>query len=70
VQKNNALTRLFGASAAQIPAEPCIVDGSSDGTDIPDIGGIEIISDDGVGAPCATLQPPQVDPLAVTGPVL
>lgn len=66
VQKNNALTRFFGASAAQNPAEPCLADGSSGGTDIPDIGGIEIISDDEVRTPS---QPPQVDPPLATEPV-
>lgn len=64
--RNNALARFFGASAMQTPAEPCLADGSSDGTDIPDIGGIEIISDDGIGAPG---QPPRVDPPSAAEPV-
>ena len=57
--KDNALTRFLGVSTAQIPAEPGSVDGSSDGTDIPDIGGIEIVSDDGLGI---LAPPPQGDP--------
>lgn len=57
--KDSVLTRFFGANAAQIPAEPCLADGFSDGIDIPDIGGIEIISDDGIKG---SAQPPQVDP--------
>lgn len=64
VPKNEALTRFFGVNAAEIPAEPCLADGSSDCTDIPDIGGIEIISDDGVPA-----QPPQVDFQPVSEPI-
>lgn len=67
VPKNNVLTQFFGAGAAQIPVAPCLADESSGGTDIPDIGGIEIISDDGIGAPA---QPPQVDPPPVEEPVL
>ena len=55
-EKDNALMRFLGAGTAQIPAEPGFVDGSSDGTDVPDIGGIEIASDDGLGVPA---QPPQ-----------
>jgi len=59
LQKDNALTRFLGVDSAQIPAEPGFMDGSSDGTDIPDIGGIEIVSDDGFGVPAP---PPQDDP--------
>ena len=66
VPKNNALARFFGPSATQIPAEPCLVDGFPDGIDIPDIGGIEIISDDGNGVPA---QPQEADPQTVTEPV-
>ena len=66
VPKNNSLSRFFDASAACIPAEPCLADGSSDGTDIPDIGGIDIISDDGVEVP---VQPPHVDPTPGAGSV-
>lgn len=61
--KDNALTRFLGVSTAPIPTEPGLVDGSSDGTDIPDIGGIEIVSDDGLGVPA---KPPQDDPPPVT----
>jgi DNA polymerase III delta prime subunit len=59
-------SRFFGASAAQIPTEPSLAEGSSDDTDIPDIGGIDIISDDGNGVPS---QPPQADPPPVAEPV-
>jgi len=65
-EKDNALTRFLGVSTAQIPAEPGSVDGSSDGTDIPDIGGIEIVSDDGLGVHVPL---PQGDPLLVAEPV-
>ena len=61
-EKDNVLTRFLGVSRVQIPAEPGLVDGSSDGTDIPDIGGIEIVSDDGLGVPAP---PPQDDPPVV-----
>ena len=64
-EKGNALTRFLGVGTAQISAEPGFVDGSSDGTDVPDIGGIEIISDDGLGIP---VLPPQGDPLSVADP--
>ena len=61
-EKNNALTRFLGVSTTQIPEELGFVDGSSDGTDIPDIGGIEIVSDDGfsVHAPLPQGDPPPV----------
>jgi hypothetical protein len=65
-EKDNALTRFLGVSRAQIPAEPGCVDGSSDGTDIPDIGGIDIISDDGLGVHAP---PPQDDPPPVVEPL-
>ena len=61
-EKGNALMRFFGAGTAQIPAEPGLVDGSSDGTDVPDIGGIELVSDDGLGVPAQT--PQEHPPLA------
>lgn len=61
-EKDNALTRFLGVSGAQVNGESGSGDGSSEGTDIPDIGGIEIVSDDGVGL----LAPPvQDDPLPV-----
>ena len=62
LEKDNALTRFLGVSTTQISADPGLVDGSSDGTDVPDIGGIEIVSDDGLGVPAP---PPQSDPLPV-----
>lgn len=65
-EKDNALMRFLGAGTAQIPAEPGLVDGSSDGTDVPDIGGIELVSDDGLGVPA---QPPQEQPPPATEPV-
>ena len=61
-EKGNALTRFLGVSGVQILEEPEPKDGSSDGTDIPDIGGIEIVSDDGLGVLAPPLQddPPPV----------
>jgi len=64
--KDDAPTRFLGVSRAQDLAEPGFVDESSDGTDVPDIGGIEIASDDGLGVPAP---PPQGDPLPVVEPV-
>ena len=58
-EKDNTLTRFLGVGGGQVPGEPGVVDGSSDGTDIPDIGGIEIVSDDGLGA---FVPPPLGDP--------
>ena len=58
-EQDNALTRFLGVRGAQIIGEPVPVGGSSDGTEIPDIGGIEIISDDGLGVPAP---PPPDDP--------
>ena len=54
--KDNVLTRFLGVSATKSPAEAGPTDASSSGTDIPDIGGIEIASDDEIGVPA---QPPQ-----------
>lgn len=65
-EKDNTLTRFLGVSSAQIPVEPGIADGSSDGTDIPDIGGIEIVSDDGLSV---HVPPPQGDLPPVVEPV-
>jgi hypothetical protein len=62
LEKDNALMRFLGAGTAQIPVEP----GSPDGTDVPDIGGIEIVSDDGLGVPAHT---PQERPLPAAEPV-
>jgi hypothetical protein len=60
------LGRLVGVAAAQNPAELGPADGSSDGTDIPDIGGIDIVSDDGLGIPGS---PPQNDHPPAAEPV-
>ena len=54
--KDNVLTRFLGVSATKSPAEAGPTDASSSGTDIPDIGGIEIASDDEIGVPAP---PPQ-----------
>ena len=59
LEKGNALTRFLGVGGARVLGEPGSVDGASDGTDIPNIGGIKIISDDGLGIPAP---PPQGDP--------
>ena len=56
-EKDNALTRFLSVGGVGVPKEPESVDGSSDGADILDIAGIEIISDDGLGA----LAPPPQD---------
>ena len=66
LEKDNALTRFLGAGRTQVITEPGVVDGSSDGTDVPDIGGIEIVSDDGLGVPAP---PPQDDPPPDVEPV-
>ena len=57
LEKDNALTRFLGVNGAKIPKEPGSVDGTSDGTDIPDIETMQIASDDGLGVPT----PPQQD---------
>ena len=58
LEKDNALTRFLGVSGAKIQGEPGSVDGTSDGTDIPNIAAMEIASDDGLGVPAP---PPQDD---------
>ena len=62
-QKEASLTRFYGVNTAQAPVEPAPLDGTSDGTDVPDIGKIEI-SEDGVEVPAPPLSdvppPPQV----------
>lgn len=62
----DALGGLVGAAAAQNPAELGPADGSSDGTDIPDIGGIDLVSDDGFGT---SGPPPQIDHPPAAEPV-
>ena len=54
--KNNVLARFLGVTATKSREEPSPTDASSSGTDIPDIGSIEIESDDGLGAPAQPLQ--------------
>ena len=67
--ENNVLARLLGVRATKSPEEPSPTDASSSGTDIPDIGGIEIESYDGLGVPA---QPPQdvLSPVPETSRVL
>ena len=59
LEKDNALTRFLGVNGAKVSGEPKSVDGISDGTEIPDIEAMEIVSDDGLGVPAP---PPQADP--------
>ena len=63
LEKENALTRFLGVSRGQVPSAPGSVGGSSEGTDVLDIGAIDLASDDGLGVPV----PPRQDgpPLAV-----
>ena len=59
--KDNFLTRFLGVSPTEIPVEPGPMDASSSGTDIPDIGGVEIASDDGLEVPAQLILLEEVD---------